>query len=65
MAENGFTNLGEEFENKQQNTNETVTEPEVEGIIFLFSFSLFLDNAPKAAIHTDENGITCLFLFPL
>ena len=38
MAENGFTNLGEEFENKQQDNNETVTEPEVEGIFCFDSF---------------------------
>ena len=47
MAENGFTNLGEEFENKQQNTNETVTEPEVEGIFCLFSFVLISRRLPE------------------
>lgn len=33
MAENGFTNLGEEFENKQEENVETVTETVDDGKI--------------------------------
>ncbi|KAK8797803.1 hypothetical protein WA171_005334 [Blastocystis sp. BT1] len=43
MAENGFTNLGENFDNKRPDTE---SEPVDEG------------QTQKAAIHTDENGIT-------
>lgn len=56
MAENGFTNLGENFDKRDA---ETVSEPVDEGRAS-FPSAKRTEPTEKSTIHTDENGITCI-----
>ena len=58
MSENGFTNLGENFDkDKKESVVSTVQPPEQGKREFKCVHSS--EQTPEGGIRTDENGITC------
>ena len=55
MSENGFTNLGENFDEEKK---ETTVQPAEQGKRE-FPYAHSLGPMPEGGIRTDENGITC------
>lgn len=58
MSENGFTNLGENFDEEKKASVETTVQPAEQGG-GEFGCAHSVGPTPEGGIRTDENGITC------